>query len=307
MTILKINNTIWIDIQNPTESDFEYLKTTFQLYPATLVEIENESASTKIEHHDNYILLVMHIPIFDQHSKSTTPQKISILATKTHMITVHTEEIVPINDFRYGCGVDKISNQCNAETAEQLLYFFLNNILSFYLRQLNHINTKITVVEEEVFQAKNQQNTLKEISIIKRDILDFRRIIKPNEHILKSLQNVEEQFFNDKQYRAYLDNLIANYDRAWNILDNYKETIESLENTNTGLLSLQINSTIKIFTLLSGVILPATFFLSFVDLAVFLELPFMFQEAHRNYLIVLTISGAIIVSFCILLKIKKIF
>jgi magnesium transporter len=66
------------------------------------------------------------------------------------------------------------------------------------------------------------------------------------------------------RYRApdldlYFDDITDASERIWDVLENYKEQIESLESTNESVISHRVNDVLRVLTIFSVLILPLTF------------------------------------------------
>ncbi|MGH2933409.1 MAG: CorA family divalent cation transporter [Gaiellaceae bacterium] len=57
----------------------------------------------------------------------------------------------------------------------------------------------------------------------------------------------------------YFDDIVDASERIWDLLDNYKEVVEALEDTNESLISHQQNDILYVLTIFSVVMLPLTF------------------------------------------------
>jgi magnesium transporter len=110
-----------------------------------------------------------------------------------------------------------------------------------------------------------------EISVAKRDILNFRRTLKPQRSILESLIAHDHPFISD-DLKIYFQDLIGTNIRIWNILESNKETIEALEATNNSLLSNKLDLTMKVLTIFSAVLLPMSVYTNM--LAMSASIPF---------------------------------
>ena len=66
-----------------------------------------------------------------------------------------------------------------------------------------------------------------------------------------------ERFLPEK-LELYFDDLVDASERIWDLLDNYKEVVEALEQTNETVISHRHNDVLRILTVFSVVFLPAT-------------------------------------------------
>jgi magnesium transporter len=137
-----------------------------------------------------------------------------------------------------------------------LLYYVLEDLLESCFPKIDHINANLDKVEEEIFKG-NEREMVHEISYVKRDILNFRRTLKPQKSVLESLAHDNYPMI-DNDLRTYYQDLVGTNIRVWSALENAKETIESLEDTNDALLSNKLNHTMKVLTVFSAIFLPMT-------------------------------------------------
>lgn len=258
MRTITENNLTWVDIEKPVQKDLDWLKANFNIHPITLGELVPPSAREKVEHFDNYLFLVMYVPVFNEKKRTTRPIELDIILTSNHIFTIHNEPIEPLEDF-----YKKIEKKSDlkatyfSQTTGHLYYWLSQELLNFAERQLVHISKNINKIEDRLF--KNiERDMIKEISFVKRDILDFRIAIRPMHRIFKSLYEKEFGFWpENNSIKIYFSDMLGDYDRVWSEADNFTETINSLEATNTNLLNNKTNTIVKTFTILSFITFPA--------------------------------------------------
>ena len=256
MKTISENNLTWTDIEKPTEKDIEWLTGNFNFHRLTIEELVPASAREKVEQFPDYVFLVMYVPVFNEKKRTTKPTELDILITKDHVITIHNEPIELLGSFLKKCRISGIREDCFGKTSGHLVYYLLEDVLNFASRQLVHIAKNIERIEEGIF--KNiERDMIKEISFMKRDILDFRMAVKPMHRILISLGEKNKTFWTpESDLNVYFNDLISDYERIWSEADNYMETINALEATNTNLLNDKTNAIVKTFTILSFITFP---------------------------------------------------
>lgn len=174
-----------------------------------------------------------------------------------------------------------------------LLRYLLEMLLESCFPRLDHISKKLDFVEKEIF-AQHEKEMVFEISLVKRDILNFRRTMKPQKSVFESL--TQEHKFIERELRPYFQDLIGTNIRIWNMLESAKETIESLEATNNSLLSNQLDMTMKVLTIFSAILLPLTVYSNIMSMSTnipFHENPLAFWF-HVSIMLVLAILTFII-------------
>ncbi|HPJ80304.1 MAG TPA: magnesium transporter CorA family protein [Candidatus Portnoybacteria bacterium] len=256
MQKIQIKNLTWVDIVDPKKEDILYLQS-LDFHPVVLKELQSPTLRPKVEEYDNYLYMVLHFPIYHPKEKTSKSMEIDFLITKYSLITVRYGKIQPLQELWGKCQFGNEDSLFNYSAAS-VLYYILQELNKFSFRQIDHITKKINALEGKIFKnhnSKNEEKLVEEISIIRRDILDFRRTLKPQETILNSLRTRSINFFGQITL-PYFDDIIGDHLRVWELLDNHKEAIESLQESHNSLLSNKTNRIIKVLTLFTGIMLP---------------------------------------------------
>jgi len=74
--------------------------------------------------------------------------------------------------------------------------------------------------------------------------------------------------FLPEELELYFDDIVDAAERVWDILDNYKEVVEALEDTNESVISHRQNDVLRILTVFSVVLLPLTLITGFFGMNV---------------------------------------
>ena len=259
MEKIQIKNLTWIDISDPDKRDIDYLKQNFNFHPLVLSELEVPTLRPKVEHYDHYLYMVLHFPIYHPKEKTSKSMEVDFLITPNILITVRYGRIQPLQEFWKKCEAGE-NKPLIEESSASLLYLMLQELNNFSFRQIDHITQKIDSLEKEIFnnkKSKKEEKLVEDISIIRRDVLDFRRSLKPQHSILESLKLKGVEFFG-KSTEPYFTDIIGDGMRVWNLLENHKETIESLQEANDSLISNKTNRIMKVLTLFAVIVFPLT-------------------------------------------------
>jgi magnesium transporter len=270
MQEIKTEKFSWIDFQEPNADDILKLQKRFNLHPLVMEEFSTPTLRPKAAEYDNCVYLAIHIPLYDSENKTTYPGELDIVICENTLITSHDVEIYQLTDFFNELKRSKKKRELYMQQSPgALLRFILEMLLDSCFPRLDHISKKLDFVEKEIF-AQHEKEMVFEISLVKRDILNFRRTMKPQRSVFESL--TQEHKYIEKELRPYFQDLIGTNIRIWNMLESAKETIESLEATNNSLLSNQLDMTMKVLTIFSAVMLPMTVYSNI--LAMSADIPF---------------------------------
>ncbi|HHH12312.1 MAG TPA: hypothetical protein ENJ77_00355, partial [Candidatus Moranbacteria bacterium] len=236
MKKISLPGATWIDIDNPTEKDLDYLRENFSVHPLAVEEFASPTMRARASQYSDGIFLSVHIPLYNIDERTTYSAELDIILTETHLVTGHRTDIYQLHELFEELAKDK-SARGNSGTTDLpvaspagLLYLVLDRLINSCFGRLDRIAANIDRIEDGVFHD-NEKGMVKEISVVKRDILNFRRTIMPQRSILESLLQKEEKFI-PRELHPYIRDLIGANIRLWNTLESQKETIESLEDTN---------------------------------------------------------------------------
>lgn len=259
MDSVQYKNITWIDIEDAQESDITYLRENFDIHPLAVEEFSVPTYQPKATRYSNCLFLTIHIPLFDTEERTTYAGEIDILLTPTHIVTGHRKSIYQVTSFmkmlQESEGKKRIYMN---KTASHLLHEILERLINSCFPRLDHIAKNIDAIDEGIFHGE-ERAMVREISIVKRDILNFRRTMMPQRTILDSL-TAQPGNIVAPDIKPYLQDLIGSNIRLWNMLESFLETIKSLEETNNSLLSQKINAKMRVLTIFSVVFIPMTLY-----------------------------------------------
>ena len=256
MREISTSKLTWIDFTEPSADEIMMLKK-LKLHPLALEEFSMPSARPKASLYGNCLYLTVHIPLFDKLNRRTYPSELDIVMTETHLITGHDQDIYQLREFFTKIKRNKkMQEKFMSQSPGYLLYYIIEMLLESCFPKIDHINKNLDSIEEEIFKG-NEREMVHEISFVKRDILNFRRTLKPQKSVLESLARDNYPLL-EPELRTYYQDLVGTNIRVWSALENAKETIESLEDTNDALLSNKLNHTMKVLTVFSAIFLPMT-------------------------------------------------
>jgi len=217
------------------------------------------SARARVEEHDDYIFIAHHIPVYDVQTKTSRRSEVDFLITKDMIITARYEPLEQIDGFLQDLARDpKMQRDLLSGDSYIMLHQIFEKIMDFSLRQLRHIEERVEFIAHNIF--KREGNLLAQISGIKRDVLDYRLIVRPHTELFESLRKVGIRFWGKKS-EVYLNNLSGENLRVIQYLENYYEIVESLEATNAQLLNAATNAVIKRFTIIAFLFSIPLFFI----------------------------------------------
>jgi magnesium transporter len=123
---------------------------------------------------------------------------------------------------------------------------------------LRKIGNKLDALEEEIFEGRSEE-IVRDISNVKQEIINFRKVIRPQRPVLRQLEHVKQRYLAPElDLEIYFDDIVDASERIWDMLENYKEVVQALEETNESVISHRVNDVLRVLTAISVIVLPLT-------------------------------------------------
>ncbi|MBC7333005.1 MAG: magnesium/cobalt transporter CorA [Actinobacteria bacterium] len=247
------NYLIWADIENPSRNNMQSLLDQFKFHPLDIEDCISVIERPKIDEYDEYFFIVMHIPYFIKQTRRLVPFAVNIFIGMNFLVTVHHGICKPLQNT-YETLLE--NHEILEKGSGYLLHKIIDSLIDYCFPILNKIYRNIQDVEDAIFKKVSSKN-VKEILLIRTNILAFRSIIFPQRKLLKTLE-IKDMEFLIEELEVYFSDLVDHIEKIWDTLDNYKELIEGIHEAHQSLLSNKINDIMRILTIFSVIILPLT-------------------------------------------------
>lgn len=245
----------WIYADRPTKDELTMLAENYNVHPVVVEELTHQTLRPKVDRFQNFLYLILHFPIFDDNIKTSLAAEIDFIIGKDFLITVSYDQNESLEDFFNSLEKNETDkDHVFSSGIEMVFYQLLSKLYDFAMRELDHIKLKIDRLDARL-AAREDEETIQEIFFLRRDILNFRRSIKPHETVVNSLLIHGPNFFG-KEMEPYFKDIVGEYSKVWNMLENHKETVETLYDTNISFLSMRSNEIMKRLTLMAFVTFP---------------------------------------------------
>jgi magnesium transporter len=279
----------WVNIENPTEKETEYLAQNYPFHHLDLDDCLSRIQRPKVDEYKNYLFLVFHFPVFHKEARVTAPSQLSVFIGQNYLITLHKGELKPLVKLFKECQIDEESRQEHlGQGSAYLLYRITDRLVDYCLPILNKIHENIEDIEDRIF-ANRRRSQIRGISMLRRDVISFRRIIWPMRAVIGSLERKARRF-SKTDLAVYFGDMVDHVDRIWDGLDEYKEIIEGLNDTHDSLANNRTNEIMRILTIVATIFFPITLIASIWGM----NIPLPFQQSSQSLLYVSLIMAAVI-------------
>lgn len=249
----------WFDAGQADEKSLAYLAERFKLNEADLKECPPPLQRPKLIPRPDYLFMILLLPVYNRKKREIGTVEIDFFIGSDFLVTVHDDEFEPLKNFFHECQkFEGVKNKYLNGNPAGLIHELLNRLILYCFPMLNHISLDIDGIEKNLFIATHQKQMLGEILLIKRNIVNFRKAMQAHKNVIKKLVSEMPRFFLTAQLDAYLNNLVEYTKEIWDLLENYKDTIDALQQTNESLISFRLNQIMKTLTIFSVIVFPLT-------------------------------------------------
>src|SRR3954467_15588443 len=259
----------WIHLDAPTLMHAQELADRFGWHPLDVEDVLSRRQRPKVDDYadEGYLFGVLHFPVYDRSIQRLNAAELDIFVGPDYLVTLPTVELLPITRLFRRCEEDEsFREQLFSKGSGRLLYELLDDLFDYCFPILDKIGYKLDSLEDDRFEGRAEE-VVRDISNVKQEIISYRKIIKPERATLRVLERHVERFL-PEELELYFDDIVDAAERIWDMLDNYKEVVEALEDTNESVINHRQNDILRVLTIFSVILLPLTLITGFFGMNV---------------------------------------
>lgn len=248
----------WIHIEKPSSNEVKFLDQHFNFHPLNLDDVLSRAQRPKIDEYKDHLFIVLHFPVFDRENRITRPSEVDIFIGENYVVTVHcSANLKPLTKFFRECQTLEKSRQTYlGKSPGFLLYHILDRLVNYCFPILGKITESVDDMEDVIF-TKAVPGTVRQISLIRRDLISFRRVIRPQIPVLEILERKKYSFFKEEQ-EIYFGDIADHIRKIWDELEDCKEVVDGLAETSNWLTSHRMQEIMRVLTIVMAILAPPT-------------------------------------------------
>jgi magnesium transporter len=262
---LRHDGLTWIHVEAPTQGEVQLLAARFGWHALDVEDVLSRRERPKVDAYTEaegagYLFAVLHFPVYDASVGRLNAGELDVFVGPDYLVTLPTVELKPLSRLFQRCvDNEELRHSVFSRGSGRLLYEILDDLYDYCFPILDKIALKLRQIDEEIDDiAPRAKERVRDIHKVKQEIISYRKIVRPQRPTLRQLERGVERFL-PEELELYFDDIVDASERIWDLLDNYKEVVEALEDTNESLISHQQNDILYVLTIFSVVMLPLTF------------------------------------------------
>lgn len=303
MEKLTYGRVTWYNIVHPSPADVEMLRDVLPyVHPLNLEDIRSPMERPKIDEDEQYLFVVMHFPEFDRKKSLSRPREVDLILGRGYVVTIHDNALKPLSTLWQLCQEDEEQMmRLLGRGANHAFYTIIDQLVDYVFPILKKVDANIRRLEEEIFTQDTRQ-VIREISLVRRDIIALRRIIRQQVPIIEDFESVEHPILHE-DLEEYFGDIADHLHKGRDIVDEQYEIIISLAETVDTLASHRINEVMRILTVISVIMLPLTLLSSVYGMNVPLPLTPEFEQDPNAFWIIALLM--VLISILMLLYFRR--
>jgi magnesium transporter len=254
---LSAQGLTWVHVTAPDQEAATELAERFGWHPLDVEDILSKRQRPKVDDYPDYLFAVLHFPWYDSSVQRLNAAELDIVLGPDYLVTMPNVPLLPVDRLFNRCAEDdEFRDELFAKGSGRLLYEVLDDLFDYCFPILDKIAHKLDKIEDDIHEVRSEE-LVRDISNVKQEIISYRKIMKPQRPTLRVLERKVERFL-PEDLELYFDDIVDASERIWDVLDNYKEVVEALEDTNESVIAHRHNDVLRVLTVFSVILLPLT-------------------------------------------------
>lgn len=292
---IKAGYNVWVDLVNPSPIELSDIQQSFHLDGMALEEYLNKSKKPQLRILDKHkFAIVLDMKFKD--AKTLTTESVYLFVGRGWLISIHSSNVDLQSTI---LTLFKQRNKAVIESSiDALFYNILASLVDSYEQLLTAIELSVTDFEQRTLYRPSRR-MLEYLDILSRQVIILRRHFWHMRDIINFLTHTEESKEDVKYLRIVYDDI----NQLIDLVESYRDTINSTRELYIANVSLQMNDTMRTLTIFSAILLPLTLISSIYGMnGVDLQNVFNFST---GFAIIVGVMGAVTVGLFMFFKKKQ--
>jgi magnesium transporter len=245
---------VWVDLDSATREESRILADVFHFHELAIEDAMSEAHHPKVESYGEYLYLILHGIDFAAAEHRFTTKDVDFFLGAQFLVTVHPGVSRTLGRINELCDRD---NRLLGEGPGILMYRIIDMMIDNYQPEVEKLEIELDELEEEVFERPDQ-HLGRRILNFKKDVSSLRQVVLPERDAVGRLARREFPLINENlafRFRDVHDNLVRLSDEAMF----FQDRITSILEAHLSAVSNQLNTIMKVLTVISTVFMPLTF------------------------------------------------
>lgn len=249
------NVTLWVDVSEPTEADWEMLGTQFDFHPLALEDAHRQNQRAKVDEYDGYVFLSVRNWTGFKGATDDIPDvtnEVDIFLGTNYLVTIHKKSYAALSETRkrWEQHADRLSDQPSF-----ILYTLLDTIVDGYFLAIDALDIEIDKLEVIVYTPNAPLDHAPAL-VLKKQLLLLRQTISPMRDLLNHMLRAEHLLIAPST-RLYFQDVYDHTLRQVEQVDLHRDILSGVLDAMMAQTSNRLNQIMKTMTGISTILMTA--------------------------------------------------
>ncbi len=252
--------TLWIDMLNPTQEEYELVLTQlFHFHPLAVEDAIRDSHVPKVDDYNSYLFVVAHTIHLGDERMDLDTHELDMFLGQNYLITMHDVTMSNIDRLWDPTYHDE---RGLARGSAMLLYELLDRQVDTYTPLIDQFEERLETLGDQIFHSNStrgpEQELIEAILTAKSTALRLRRILGPQRDLLNRLAR-DDYAVIPARTRIYFRDIYDHLLRVADLADSMRDLASSTMETHLTLVNNRMNEVMKVLTIISTIFIPLSF------------------------------------------------
>jgi len=257
------NEVLWVDAQDPTDSEMKELKDYFSLDEHNLQELTQEEVRSRIDEHEDRMFCLLNFPHRESFISDGKMERLAMLVCSRWIITLHKGYSELTCAVYKKIGTHGYFSLSLVPSTDIMLYIFLDLVTSEYYPVSDLVFERIEVLSQEALGLFRKRSKLADsgfgmqILKIRERLVALRQSLSPLREIMGRITRGEFALVQGVNLPRFGDL----YDRTIQlveVVDTHREDMSNIRDILVNVQTINTNNIIRVLTIISAIFLPLT-------------------------------------------------
>jgi len=249
------NQTLWVDVEKPTEEDFQLLIEQFGFHHLAMEDARKQNQRAKVDQYDDYLFLSLRTWTGFQSATDDVEEvtdEIDVFLGKNYLVTIHQGNSPPVAETRRRW---QQHPELISEKPGFLLYELLDTLVDDYFPAIDDLDIEIDTLETEIYTSAANIAIAPALRM-KKKLLLLRQSISPTRDLLNQLLR-NDQALIPAETRIYFQDVYDHALRQVEQVDLHRDILSGVMDAMVAQTSNRLNQVMKTMTGISTILMSA--------------------------------------------------
>lgn len=245
----------WINVDGIRKTDVEKICEYYNIHYLIAEDIQSVGQRAKMDEIDGVLYCVLHMLYYSSQHGTVESEQVSIVLGENFVITfqedAHRDVFNPIREKLKITG-----SKVRHSGSDYLCYMMLDLIVDNYFVVMERLGERVEALEDDISRHPDNR-TLVRTNMLRKEMIVLKRTISPVRELVNGFMRSDNPLLterNEKYYKDIYDHII----QAGDLAENYRDMLMNLQDLYMSNVNLRLNETMKVMTIVTVLLAPAT-------------------------------------------------